>query len=199
LRDFLQLSSPYTKCKCKELKDLAAEVIKARQENKKTIVMFGAHLIKTGLSLYLIDLMKRGFVSHLATNGAGAIHDFEIALIGETSEDVSSSIKDGSFGMARETASMMNEAIRESSKGYGQAIGELIKERNLPHKEYSLFSQESHNSPCGGWNRRYPYAPKLRWCLPGKSLLPGLQDLHKLCFQAAKGGGNQHRLSSNSS
>ncbi len=78
-------------------------VVSAHRDGRPVILGFGAHLIKCGLSPVLIDLMQRGIVTALATNGAGAIHDFELALIGETSEDVAAGLRDGTFGMVRET------------------------------------------------------------------------------------------------
>jgi hypothetical protein len=137
-RDFMVLDSSYKEHSGPELKELASAVRKAKEHEKKVILMFGAHVIKEGLSHFLIDLMKRGYVSHLATNGAGSIHDFEIALIGETSEDVGASIEDGSFGMADETGRMMNTAIAQSEEGYGRAIGRLTSQ--LPFRHYSVFN-----------------------------------------------------------
>jgi hypothetical protein len=101
--------------------------------------MFGGHVVKVGVSLFLIELMRRGYLTHLATNGAGSIHDFEIALIGETSEDVDVAIEDRTFGFAEETGAMMNKAINQSGKGYGAAIGELISKENMRYKDYSIF------------------------------------------------------------
>jgi len=89
----------------------------------------GAHVIKTGLSPVIIDLMERGFVSALATNGAGVIHDFEIALVGATSEDVDASLGPGRFGMADETGRLLNRAINEgvaAGLGIGQAVGAFL-------------------------------------------------------------------------
>jgi hypothetical protein len=140
-KDFLALDAGYDKHGGEDIKMLASAVRSAKQQHKQVIVMFGGHVIKVGMSLFLIDLMKRGFITHLATNGAGSIHDFEIALIGETSENVSSSIEDGSFGMAEETGRMMNEAIAESKDGYGKAVGELTS--GLPYRRYSIFSHAS--------------------------------------------------------
>jgi hypothetical protein len=89
----------------------------------------GAHVIKTGLSPVIIDLMERGFVSALATNGAGVIHDFEIALVGATSEDVDASLGPGRFGMADETGRLLTRAINEgvaAGLGIGQAVGAFL-------------------------------------------------------------------------
>src|SRR3989304_786288 len=101
----------------------------------------GAHVIKTGLGPILIDLMERGFVSAIATNGAAVIHDFEIALCGATSEDVDESLGPGRFGMAEETAVLLNDAIRrgsESGHGLGQAVASLLAERKPPFSDSSI-------------------------------------------------------------
>jgi len=105
-------------------------------------VMLGSHVIKCGLNPVLIELMKKKIITAIALNGSGAIHDFEIALIGKTSEDVESSLEDGSFGMAKETALYLNGAISEAVErdiGAGQAIGQVIGEEKLPFRESSLL------------------------------------------------------------
>jgi len=137
--DFKVPGSPYEKHSSKDLEELAVQISNAKERGKMVIAMFGAHLIKRGLSLYIIDLLKKGYIKHLATNGAGSIHDFEIALAGKTSEDVAIHIKDGSFGMAEETGHMMNDALKKSNKGYGYAIGNLIAENSFKYKESSIF------------------------------------------------------------
>ncbi len=101
----------------------------------------GAHVIKTGLSPVLIDLMERGYVSALAMNGAGIIHDFEVALAGATSEDVDAALGPGRFGMAEETGRILNEVIRaaaEAQKGLGQAVSEYLGQHAPPHASRSL-------------------------------------------------------------
>ncbi len=101
----------------------------------------GAHVVKTGLSPILVDLMERGFVSALATNGAGVIHDFEIALVAATSEDVDEALGPGRFGMAEETGRLLNGAINDGvalGLGIGQAIGKYLTESNAPHANISL-------------------------------------------------------------
>ncbi len=95
------------------------------------ILAFGAHTIKNGLAPLLIRLMERGFITHLASNGAAAIHDFEIAMLGHTSEDVASSLENGTFGMAEETGAYMNRAIRAGARdglGMGEALGRWLAE-----------------------------------------------------------------------
>ncbi|MBE3071993.1 MAG: deoxyhypusine synthase family protein [Acidobacteria bacterium] len=106
------------------------EAIRAAHARGSGIIWgLGAHVIKTGLSPVLIDLMERGFVSAIATNGAGIIHDFEIALAGATSEDVEASLGAGRFGMAEETGRLLNQAINEgvaAGLGIGQAVGAFL-------------------------------------------------------------------------
>jgi hypothetical protein len=105
----------------------------AAHRDKRGIVWgIGAHVIKTGLSPILVDLMERGFVSALATNGAVLIHDFELALAGSTSEDVDATLGPGTFGMAEETGTEINRAIVEgvaAGKGIGQSVGDHLLAR----------------------------------------------------------------------
>ena len=125
-----------------ELNDLVYRMINAHVRNKQIILMMGAHVIKVGMSLLIIDLMKKGVIKHIAMNGAGPIHDFELALIGETSEYVEATIEDGTFGMIEETGKILNEAIKEGAKnnfGYGYSIGKKISDLDLPNKEYSIL------------------------------------------------------------
>jgi hypothetical protein len=107
------------------------------------VVMVGGHVVKTGLAPILIDLMRRGVITHLAMNGAGAIHDYEIARWGGTSEDVAAGLRDGTFGMAEETGRGMNEAFQrgmEEGWGMGEALARaLADESSLAHPELSLL------------------------------------------------------------
>ena len=126
----------------KDFNELTEKIVNSHQNKKQIILMMGAHVIKTGMSLLIIDLMKKGLIKHVAMNGAGPIHDFELALIGETSEYVEQTIQDGTFGMIEETGSMLNEAIKEGAEnnfGMGFAIGKKIDDLNLPNKEYSIL------------------------------------------------------------
>jgi len=103
----------------------------------------GAHVIKTGLGPVLIDLMERGFVSAIATNGAAVIHDFEIALVGATSEDVDEALGPGRFGMADETGRLLNLAINEgvaAGRGLGQAVAQMLTERSPQHARVSVLA-----------------------------------------------------------
>jgi hypothetical protein len=103
----------------------------------------GAHVLKTGLSPVLIDLMERGYVSAIATNGAGVIHDFEIALSGATSEEVDEALGPGRFGMADETGRQLNAAINEGvgrGLGIGQAVGAWLRRAAPPHASLSVLA-----------------------------------------------------------
>ncbi len=125
-----------------ELDELVGITTDAVMRSKQVILMIGAHVIKVGMSLLIIDLMKKGIIKHIAMNGAGPIHDFELALIGETSEYVEQAIEDGTFGMIEETGRILNEAVKEGAKnnyGYGYSIGKKINDLNLPNKDYSIL------------------------------------------------------------
>src|SRR5687767_9135187 len=124
-----------------DVRSVVEAMVGARRRGAGVIWGIGAHVIKTGVSPVLIDLMRRGYVSALAMNGAGIIHDFEIALSGATSEDVDESLGPGRFGMAEETGVGLNEAIRagaDSGRGLGQAVGDYLAGCNPPHGERSL-------------------------------------------------------------
>jgi hypothetical protein len=113
----------------------------AHRRDAGIVWALGAHVIKTGLSPVLIDLMTRGYVSALAMNGAGIIHDFEIALSGATSEDVDEALGPGTFGMAEETGRVLNEAIAQASgskRGLGETVGATLDRLNPPHGDVSL-------------------------------------------------------------
>ena len=122
---------------------LVDDIVAAHENKKPVIVMMGGHVIKCGLSPFLIDLAKRGVITGFAFNGASSIHDFEIALIGETSEDVSAYIQTGQFGMWEETGRLMNEAIQHAADtdiGMGEALGKQLVEMNAPYNAYSLLA-----------------------------------------------------------
>jgi hypothetical protein len=126
-----------------DLKAVVSAVRAARQSGAGMIWGIGAHVIKTGLSPVLIDLMERGYVSALATNGAGVIHDFELALSGSTSEDVEEALGPGRFGMAEETATQLNAAIAEGvgrGMGLGQSVASYVAKIRPPHAAVSLLA-----------------------------------------------------------
>ncbi|HHE46908.1 MAG TPA: hypothetical protein ENL08_04310, partial [Bacteroidetes bacterium] len=125
-----------------ELRQFARHVADAAESGKPVIVMFGGHVIKTGLAPLLIELMKRRVITALATNGSGTIHDTEIALFGRTSEDVAEGLADGSFGMSRDTADFINKSINDgadSGLGYGEALGMALSSANAPYERLSLL------------------------------------------------------------
>lgn len=129
--------------KANDLKNVADEVVKSVKNNKPVIWGMGAHVIKCGLSPLIIDLMKKKFITAIAMNGAGAIHDFEIAFHGQTSEDVAAEIKEGRFGMVEETGSMMNAALEKhfnEESGLGEIWGKEINGGDYIHKDYSILS-----------------------------------------------------------
>ncbi|KJR41225.1 hypothetical protein MCHI_002873 [Candidatus Magnetoovum chiemensis] len=127
-----------------ELKTAVQAIISARANSRPVILAMGAHPIKTGLSPLIIELLKKDIITALATNGASIIHDFELSLMGYTSEEVGSALCDGAFGMAEETGIILNKAIIEGNKkqlGLGEAIGKLIVEDNsFINKDISIFA-----------------------------------------------------------
>jgi hypothetical protein len=129
-----------------DIKTVIAGLADAARQKKTVILGMGAHVIKVGLNPVVIDLMQRGVITGVAMNGAGIIHDLEVAMAGQTSEDVAASIDDGSFGMARDTADFLNAAIAESDKnssGLGQSIGRAIMNHKLPLMEHSILAAGS--------------------------------------------------------
>jgi hypothetical protein len=126
------------------LNAVAEHIVRARREGKQVIMMMGAHVIRSGVQKYIIDLMERGFISCLSMNGAGIIHDFEFALIGATTESVAKYIQEGQFGLWKETGminDIINSAYREDpSTGMGEAVGKAVGEGDYPYKEISLLA-----------------------------------------------------------
>lgn len=117
-------------------------IVKAARAHKGIVVMLGGHIVKTGVGPLLVDLMKRGAITHLGMNGSAAIHDFEIARFGGTSEDVARGLADGTFGMAEETGREMNEAFIRGMKegwGMGDALARTMRESELVHPELSIL------------------------------------------------------------
>lgn len=128
----------------KSLKRVVDAIVTARQNGREVGMSLGAHVLKVGLSPLLIDLMRRGFVTHIATNGASAIHDWETAYQGATSEDVAENLPDGSFGFWRETMDGINQATARAGadgEGLGRAIGAAILDAELPYRHLSVFAE----------------------------------------------------------
>jgi hypothetical protein len=129
------------------LRDLAHDVLRARTLRKPIIWGLGAHVLKVGLSPLIVDLMAKGFVTGIALNGAGIVHDFELAVAGQTSEDVAEGLGSGEFGMARETGEGVNRAIVEGDRdglGLGAAAGRFLHALNPAHVETSLLATTWH-------------------------------------------------------
>jgi hypothetical protein len=126
--------------------ELVDRIVEARENNRPVIMSMGAHVIKNGLSRYVIEFIQRGYITHIASNGAGSIHDFELAYNGGTSEDVPSAIEDGSFGMWEETGAWMNEALQSGARsgyGYGESLALYIEknENKFPYKDDCVLYQ----------------------------------------------------------
>lgn len=125
-----------------DLPTIADRILRAREAGSAIIVMMGAHVLRKGNSLLLIDMMKRGLISHIALNGAGVIHDFEFALIGATTESVPRYISEGQFGLWTETGYINDVMVagQRDQLGLGEAAGRMIEEGNFPYKEYSILA-----------------------------------------------------------
>jgi len=130
--------------KADDLKTVARAVVRARRRHKPILVMFGGHVIKTGCAPVLAGLAEDGFITHLASNGAAAIHDTELARFGHTSEDVAAQLEDGSFGMAADTAQLVNDAAKRAAggdEGLGEAVGALLNRENAPYLQRALTAR----------------------------------------------------------
>jgi hypothetical protein len=129
----------------KTLRAVARAIVTAHRKRRPVILGLGAHVIKVGLSPIVTDLMERGIVTAVAMNGAGIIHDFELALMGHTSEEVDAEIDDGRFGMAEETGRMLNEAISRGAmdgEGLGESVGQYINryKARFPNRATSILA-----------------------------------------------------------
>ena len=121
---------------------LAQRIVDASRKERSVLFACGAHVLREGNALLLIDLMEQGILRHLALNGAGAIHDFELALVGQTCENVARYVAEGQFGLWHETG-RINEAALFAARnqlGLGEAIGRMIQEESFPHKQHSVLA-----------------------------------------------------------
>jgi len=142
LAEVLSLDADVRTNDSEELRAVAQRVVAARKQDRPVIMMMGAHVIKTGLSRFVIDLMERGVVTHVGVNGACAIHDYELALIGATTESVARYIREGQFGLWSETG-QLNDIVRAGlgrDMGFGEAVGQAIAEGDYPHREVSILA-----------------------------------------------------------
>jgi len=123
-----------------DIDTICAEIRSARDKGAAVMLMYGAHVFRRGLSRLMIRLMEEGFVTHLATNGAGAIHDFEMSMIGGTCESVEKYISEGQFGLWRESG-ILNDAVNAADGlGFGEAVGRYITENKFPHADISVLA-----------------------------------------------------------
>jgi hypothetical protein len=121
---------------------VAHRIVEARERGSSVVMMMGAHVLRSGVQRFLRDLMETGLISCLAMNGACVIHDFELALLGKTTESVSRYIHEGKFGLWRETG-LINDIVKDASDrdlGLGEAVGRAIAEGDFPHKELSVLA-----------------------------------------------------------
>lgn len=126
----------------KDLKEVAKAIADAKRAGKKVILGMGAHVIKVGLSPLIIELMESGIVDCIAINGACVIHDTEIAMVGHTSEDVTKEIKNGTFGMVKETAEFIINAVKKNEgSGLGEAVGLSLHKSDFKNKSVSLLAE----------------------------------------------------------
>lgn len=129
-----------------DMKAVVTSVVKARKRKSPVILGMGAHPIKVGLSPIIINLMQKDIITAVAMNGACIIHDFELSLIGHTSEDVDRELCKGTFGMAKETGEELNKAIKEGvsrGDGIGKAVGDYILRRKFPYRRFSILAEAS--------------------------------------------------------
>lgn len=125
------------------LKEVAYRINRSRTNGSAVIMMIGAHVIRSGVQHYIIDLIRSGMITGIAFNGACVIHDFELALVGGTTESVARYIKDGRFGFWKETG-RINDIVNSTypdGKGFGRAVGEAILEGAFPYKDISILAQ----------------------------------------------------------
>ena len=144
----LKLDEPSPGYSHPQLAEISERLLAARKRNSARLLMMGAHVIKMGTSRHIIDLIERGYLTHIAMNGAGAIHDYELARIGASTESVARYIRSGEFGLWRETGEL-NDIIREAAElglGLGENLGRRIEASDFPHKDVSVFAAAYRHS-----------------------------------------------------
>ncbi len=121
---------------------LAERIVAAKENGRAVMFICGGHVLRAGNSALLIDLMERGLLTHLALNGAGAIHDFELAMIGQTCESVAKYVSEGQFGLWKETGRLNDAAViaQRDGIGFGEALGRMIVEENFPYADTSVLA-----------------------------------------------------------
>lgn len=142
ISNWLSLDSEAPEFDHPDLGELSARIRAARGAGAAVILIMGAHVLRAGVNRHLIDIIERGWISHIAFNGAGAIHDYELARIGATTESVARYIREGQFGLWQETGEL-NQWIHEAAQldyGLGEHVGRRIAESNFPHRDLSVFA-----------------------------------------------------------
>lgn len=142
LPDIIDLDEPTPAYDSPELAAVAQRMVTAHQAGGQVILMMGAHMLKVGLSHFIIDFMERGIITHVAMNGAGPIHDFELALVGASTESVARYIQEGQFGLWADTG-RINDAITAGARdgiGLGEAVGRVIEAEQFPHRDLSVLA-----------------------------------------------------------
>jgi len=140
LENWLQLDDAAPEFEHPDLSRVAERLIQARERGAARLLVFGAHLLRAGVNRHIIDLMERGLISHIALNGAGAIHDYELALLGETTESVARYIRTGEFGLWKETAAINDWIHADGGLGFGEVVGRRIEESTFPHRDLSVLA-----------------------------------------------------------
>jgi hypothetical protein len=142
LPNWFELDDPAPEFDHPDLANVAQSTVDAQQDGASRILMMGAHVIRAGVNRHIIDLIRRGVLTHVAMNGAGLIHDYELARIGATTESVARYIRSGEFGLWRETGEL-NEWIQEAARletGLGEYAGCRIAESDYPHRDLSILA-----------------------------------------------------------
>ena len=148
LDHWLALDAPAPPYSHPQLSDVARRLITAKQTGAARILMMGAHLLRAGVNRHIIDLIERGHLDHIAMNGAGVIHDYELARIGATTESVARYIRTGEFGLWRETGEL-NDWVAEAAAldlGLGENLGRRVESSNYPHKSLSVLAAAYRHS-----------------------------------------------------
>jgi hypothetical protein len=142
LSALLPLDAPLPEFSHPALPALGRYLVEARRQGRARVLLMGAHVVRAGVARHLIDLLERGLIDHVAMNGAGPIHDWELALIGATTESVARYVQSGEFGLWEETG-RMNDVIREGAAaglGLGEALGRAVRGGPFPHKDISVLA-----------------------------------------------------------
>ncbi|MDR3717369.1 MAG: hypothetical protein P4K98_01105 [Bryobacteraceae bacterium] len=140
LDNWLQPGDPTPEFEHPDLAVVAERLKQAKERGSARILMFGAHLLRAGVNRHIIDLLERGLITHIALNGAGVIHDYELSRIGATTESVARYIRTGEFGLWKETGVLNDWIHAAGGLGYGEAVGRRIEESDFPHRDLSVLA-----------------------------------------------------------